>query len=63
MGALVRGLIFLIFWAVLIALFAAALDGDMRDVLEDYIPFFDVADPVIDWLSDFLNDMWDAATD
>lgn len=63
MGSLLRGLIIIIFWAVLVALFAAALDGDIRDVLKDYIPFFDVADPLIDWLSDFLSALWEAATE
>lgn len=63
MGSLFRGLLIIFFWAVLIALFAAALDGDIRDVLEDYIPFFDVADPVIDWLSEFLSALWEAVTD
>jgi len=63
MQSLLRGLLLIIFWVVLIALFAAALDGDIRDVLEDYIPFFDVADPVIDWLSEFLSALWEAATE
>ncbi|MGD1933783.1 MAG: hypothetical protein ACFB0Z_04615 [Candidatus Phaeomarinobacter sp.] len=63
MQSLLRGLLLIIFWLVLIALFAAALDGDIREVLEDYIPFFDVADPVIDWLSEFLSALWEAATE
>jgi len=63
MQSLLRGLLLIIFWVVLIALFAAALDGDIREVLEDYIPFFDVADPVIDWLSEFLAALWEAATE
>jgi|GEM_PF-7053136 len=62
MGSLLRGLLILIFWVVLIALLAAALDSDIREVLEDYIPFFDIADPVIDWLSEFLEALWDAIT-
>ena len=63
MQSLLRGLLLIIFWVVLIALFAAALDSDIREVLEDYIPFFDVADPVIDWLSEFLSALWEAATE
>lgn len=62
MQSLLRGLLLIIFWVVLIALFAAALDSDIREVLEDYIPFFNVADPVIDWLSEFLSALWEAAT-
>ncbi len=63
MQSLLRGLLLIVFWVVLIALFAAALDSDIREVLEDYIPFFDVADPVIDWLSEFLAALWEAATE
>ena len=63
MQSLLRGFLLIIFWVVLIALFAAALDSDIREVLEDYIPFFDVADPVIDWLSEFLSALWEAATE
>lgn len=63
MQSLLRGLLLIIFWVVLIALFAAALDSDIREVLEDYIPFFDVADPVIDWLSEFLSALWEAVTE
>lgn len=60
MDGLLRGIVILLFWVVLGALLLAAVNADARDVLEDYIPFFDVADPVIDWLSDFLSDLWDA---
>lgn len=60
MDGLLRGILILLFWVVLGALLLAAVNGDARDVLEDYIPFFDAADPVIDWLSDFLSDLWDA---
>ncbi|MEQ8746086.1 hypothetical protein [Pyruvatibacter sp.] len=63
MGTLLRGVVIVIFWALLAAVFVAALDGDIRDVLEDYIPFFTVLDPVIDWLSEFLEALWDAITD
>lgn len=60
MGSLLRGIIGVVFWLVVAALVLAALDSDARRVLEDYIPFFDVADPLIDWLADFLEDLWDA---
>lgn len=60
MDGLLRGIVILLFWVVLGGLLLAAVNSDARDVLEDYIPFFDVADPVIDWLSDFLSDLWDA---
>ncbi len=63
MGTLLRGVVIVIFWALLAAVFVAALDGDIRDVLEDYIPFFTVLDPVVDWLSEFLEALWDAITD
>lgn len=63
MGTLLRGVVIVIFWALLAAVFVAALDGNIRDVLEDYIPFFTVLDPVVDWLSEFLEALWDAITD
>ncbi len=60
MGDAIRSLLFLIFWLLVAAILLSAFSGDVRDVFEDYIPGFDLLDPVIDWLSDFLEDLWDA---
>lgn len=63
MGDLVRTLVVLVFWIVAAALVVAAIDSDARGVIEDYVPGFTLLDPVVDWLEDFLSDLWDAVTD
>lgn len=63
MGDLLRSLVLLAFWVLVAALVIAAADSDARDVIEDYVPAFELLDPVIDWLSDFFADLWEAVTD